>query len=181
MNGSSTYASSHRSPLRPIQTGSFLLATTLRTSHFHQAHSVHHFNMTDIDTATSKALGIPEIRSGILPYLGSQCHAVSLASRGFYLSCLDNPRLIKDFALTDEEISRHDLPKDADWEQMKAAIRSVGCFVRDRLWDMRAPPRPLADLTAEVSTRAYFRFEFSSGVESTEWHRGQQAQLKKYV
>jgi len=140
--------------------------------------------MTDITTTTSKAseaLGIPEIRSGILPYLGSQCDAVSRVSRGFYLSCLDNPRLIKDFALTDEEISRHDLPKDADWEQMKAAIRSVSCFVRDRLWDMRAPPRPLADLTAEVSTRAYFRFEFSSGVESTEWHRGQQAQLKKYV
>lgn len=143
--------------------------------------SVHHFNMTNINTATPKALGIPEIRSNILPYLGSQCHAVSLASRGFYLSCVDDLSLIlRNFRLTDLEISRHDLPEDADWDRMKAAIRSVSCFVRDRLWDMRAPPRHLADLTAEVSTRAYIGFEFSSGVDSTEWHRGQQAQVKKY-
>lgn len=143
--------------------------------------SIHHFNMTDINTATSKALGIPEIRSGILPYLGSQCHAVSLASRGFYLSCLDDPNLIvQNFPLTDLEIFRHDLPKDANWDRMKAAIRSVSHFARNPLWDMRAPPIHQADLTAEVSTRAYIGFEFSSGVESTEWYRGQQAQVKKY-
>jgi len=92
--------------------------------------------MTDIDTATSKALGIPEIRSGILPYLGSQYHAVSLASRGFYLSCVDDPSLsLRNFRLTDLEISRHDLPEDADWDRLKAAIRSVSRFARNPLWD----------------------------------------------
>lgn len=137
--------------------------------------------MAEVNKATSKALGISEMRSGIISLLGSECKAISLISRDFYLSCVDNPSLIlQDFPLTDLEIFRHDLPKNADWDRMKAAIRSVSRFARDPLWDMRAPPRHLADLTAEVSTRAYIGFKFSSGVESTEWHRGQQAQVKKY-